>query len=191
MKLAYLAIIVASTASAPAFAADISGPRVEGIIAYDKFDAGTGVDEIDDHINGVTYGIGLGYDFAVGSNVSLGLDAEVSDSSGDVHIQDTGLRADISLGRDLYAGGRITTAVSDRVSLYGKIGYTNQRANEYLLFGDIVEAASSYNLDGIRVGIGGQLALGGNSYAGVEYRYSNYEAGAERHQVAATLGFRF
>ncbi|HEY6916324.1 MAG TPA: outer membrane beta-barrel protein [Allosphingosinicella sp.] len=190
MKLAYLGLIAASTAAAPALAADITGPRVEGIIAYDRFDPGTGIRAVDNHLDGVTYGIGLGYDFAVGSNVSLGLDAEVSDSSGDVHVEGTSFIDDISLGRDLYAGGRITTALSGRVNLYGKIGYTNQRVREHLIAGDI-EVAGSSNQDGIRAGIGGQLALGGNSYAGVEYRYSNYEAGAERHQVAATLGFRF
>ncbi len=51
--------------------------------------------------------------------------------------------------------------------------------------------SESANGDGIRAGVGGQYALGANSYIGTEYRYSNYEAGLSRHQVAATFGFRF
>jgi outer membrane immunogenic protein len=42
-----------------------------------------------------------------------------------------------------------------------------------------------------RVGLGGQYLISGKTYVGAEYRYSNYEANFERHQVAPTLGTRF
>ena len=47
------------------------------------------------------------------------------------------------------------------------------------------------NLDGVRVGAGLQYAIGGKSYVGGEYRYSNYEADVSRHQLALTVGTRF
>lgn len=47
------------------------------------------------------------------------------------------------------------------------------------------------NLDGLRLGIGLQQGLGGRLYPKVEYRYSNYEADAERHQLLAGIGVTF
>ena len=43
----------------------------------------------------------------------------------------------------------------------------------------------------LRVGAGVEQQLGTNLYAKAEYRYSNYEAGIERHQVLGGVGFRF
>ena len=194
MKFAYVtAASVAALLAVPAAAADLTGARVEGIVGYDSpkaeiieaddFDVNLGLD-------GVAYGIGLGYDFAVGNNVALGLDAEITGSTSDFDYEDGSEEASVSLGRDLYIGGRITTAVSDSFNLYGKLGYTNVRVKSRYTDGTDTETYSE-NGDGIRAGIGGQFALGGNSYVGAEYRYSNYEADVSRHQVVATLGFRF
>jgi len=49
----------------------------------------------------------------------------------------------------------------------------------------------SENFDGYRLGAGGQIGIGGKAYVGSEYRYSNYEDGLSRHQVAMTVGTRF
>ena len=154
---------VAQTAAAPA------GPRVEALLGYDvvSFD---GSDE-----GGVLFGIGAGYDFAVGSGVALGLDVEASDSTTDV--------GDLKAGRDLYAGGRVSFAVSPSANLYVKGGYTNARIK--------LEGCCSENGDGFRLGVGGQLGIGGKAYVGGEYRYSNYESDFSRHQFAATIGTRF
>jgi outer membrane immunogenic protein len=35
------------------------------------------------------------------------------------------------------------------------------------------------------------VIISGKAYVGAEYRYSNYQAGIDRHQVALTLGTRF
>ena len=45
--------------------------------------------------------------------------------------------------------------------------------------------------DGGRVGLGAQFLIGKSAYVGAEYRYSNYEAGLSRNQVALTVGTRF
>ncbi|WP_245409567.1 outer membrane protein [Allosphingosinicella vermicomposti] len=198
MKFAFItAAAVAALTSTSAFAADITGARVEGVIGYDSPKDGTGTFDSEDvevdfdiKLDGIVYGVGLGYDFAVSPTLALGVDAEISDSSSDFEIEEEGDFARLSLGRDLYVGGRVTTAVSDKFNLYGKIGYTNTRIKFAYDFEDEADSAST-NLDGVRVGVGGQYAVAGNTYVGLEYRYSNYEADVSRHQVAASLGFRF
>lgn len=146
-----------------------AGFRIEAIVGYDH----GGVDGF--HMNGILFGVGAGYDFAVSNSISLGVDAEVSDSTAD--------NDGVSAGRDLYAGARVNFAVSPRANLYVKGGYTNARLK--------IEDCCADNGDGFRLGLGGQYLISGKTYVGAEYRYSNYEADLERHQVALTLGTRF
>ena len=153
----------AATATAPA------GFRVEALVGWDR----PSIDGF--HDNGVLFGVGAGYDVAVGNSVSLGVDVEASDS--------TAKKSGVSTRRDLYAGGRVNFAVSPNANLYVRGGYTNARFK--------LDGLGSGNADGFRVAGGGQFGIGGKAYVGGEYRYSNYEAGIERHQVALTLGTRF
>ena len=155
----------------------VSGPRVEALIGYDRVKAAGEKD------GGALFGIGAGYDFAVGNGVSLGADIEATESTQKEGDEDI---AQVKAGRDLYAGGRATFAVSPNANLYVKGGYTNARFKA--TDGVVTDAA---NFDGFRLGAGGQLGLGGKAYVGAEYRYSNYEAGLERNQVALTVGTRF
>ena len=171
----------AMLAATPAFAQDagpaVAGPRVEALIGYDRVKLGGEKD------GGLLFGIGAGYDFAVGNGVSLGVDVEASESTqkeGDADI------AQVKAGRDLYAGGRLSFAVSPAANLYVKGGYTNARFKA-----TDGEDTYSANADGFRIGAGGQHSIGGKAYVGGEYRYSNYEAGLSRHQVALTVGTRF
>jgi outer membrane immunogenic protein len=161
--LAFASPAVAQNAGAPA------GFRVEGLVGYDR----PGADGF--HESGVLFGVGAGYDLAVGSAVALGVDVEASDS--------TAKKDGVSTGRDLYAGGRVTFGVSPKANIYVKGGYTNGRLKE--------SGFGGVNLDGFRIGAGGQLLVSGKAYVGAEYRYSNYELGIDRHQVALTFGTRF
>lgn len=167
---AVAALASASPALAQAAPASIapSGFRVEALVGYDR------VNSDGDHGDGVLFGIGAGYDAVVSQNISLGIDAEASDS--------TTKQYGVSAGRDLYAGVRLNVAVSPRGNVYVKGGYTNARAE----YEDLHE-----NLDGFRLGVGGQYLISGKAYVGAEYRYSNYQYDTERHQVALTLGTRF
>jgi outer membrane immunogenic protein len=180
-KLVALCVSAAALAAVatPANAA-VSGGRIEAIVGYDnvRFDLGT----TNADTSGVTYGVGVGYDFAVGKSVGLGIDLEAADSTADFEAGTDRVAA----GRDLYAGVRLTTALSDKANLYFKAGYTNARLK--------VETATltdAANGDGVRAGAGIQFMLGEKMYVGGEYRYSNYEADLTRHQGVATLGFRF
>lgn len=166
-------------AATPAIAqsAAPAGPRVEAVIGYDKVKA------LGDNDGGVLYGLGVGYDFAVAPSVSLGVDGEITDSTQEVGDEDV---AQVKSGRDLYAGARANFAVSPTANLYVKGGYTNARFKAT----DGLDSFSE-NVDGYRVGAGGQIAVSGKAYVGGEYRYSNYEHDLSRHQVAMTVGTRF
>ena len=173
------AAATAALASSPALAQNAApvGPRVEGVIGYDKVKA------LGESDGGALFGIGAGYDFAVAPSVSLGADIEATESTQKIGDEDI---AEIKAGRDLYAGLRANLAVAPNANLYVKGGYTNARFK----LTDGVDSVSE-NFDGYRLGAGGQLGIGGKAYVGGEYRFSDYEDGLKRHQVAMTVGTRF
>jgi outer membrane immunogenic protein len=179
-----LAAAVAATFTSPVLAQDISGFRVEGILGWDSVkveDAGSKA--------GFAFGIGAGYDFAVAPTVSLGIDGEWMDSTGDLEVTDGVDSAKLSAQSDLYIGARITGKVADNVTVFGKAGYAN--ANFKLSSNVAGFDTLSENLDGFRLGIGAQYLFASGLYAGAEYRYTNYEAGVTRNQIVGNIGFRF
>jgi len=184
------AAAISATPASAQEATPFSGVRVEGIVGYDTTDVE------DENSSGIAYGAGVGYDFQMGGLVA-GIEAEASDSTLDECVSDVDLVGDelcVQAGRDLYVGGRIGAAVSRNVLLYGKAGYTNARVALDYEDGTAATALDfeeGENLDGVRVGAGLEFALGPNSFAKAEYRYSNYEQGFDRHQVVAGFGFRF
>jgi outer membrane immunogenic protein len=162
--------------SAPAMAQDaapFTGPHAEVLVGYDKLDS-NGLGNPD----GLLYGIGAGYDFQAGGAVA-GIEAEVSDSTANRSIGGV----DVDAARDLYIGARAGFLVGDKALAYVKAGYTNARIETEGFGGD--------NGDGVRVGAGLEYKLGGKLFVKGEYRYSNYEAGVERHQVVGGVGLRF
>jgi len=108
-----------------------------------------------------------------------------------------------SQGRELYAGGRLTASLSSKFNIFAKAGYTNLRLKSTTTaFGAgagpvapgpslSLSATVSENLDGVRLGVGGQFTLTKSLFLGTEYSYSNYEADVSRNQLLASLGFRF
>ncbi|HEY5459596.1 MAG TPA: porin family protein [Sphingomicrobium sp.] len=170
------AVLGATPALAQTASAAPVGPRVEAVVGYDRVKA------LGEKDGGALLGIGAGYDFAVGSGVSLGADIEATEST----QKESAGGASVKAGRDLYAGGRVSFAVSPSANIYVKGGYTNARFKA----DDGVDSFAE-NFDGYRLGAGGQLAISGKAYVGGEYRYSNYEHGLARNQVALTLGTRF
>lgn len=114
-----------------------------------------------------TYGINAGYDLSLGG-VIAGATLEYQDSSED------------GIGRDLSAVARLGTTVGKSALLYGLAGYTNLGVE-----------GTGVELDGVRVGAGVEVALSGNVYGNVEYRYSDYEFDIDTHQMLVGVGFRF
>jgi outer membrane immunogenic protein len=191
MRNLVLASLFAATAFAtPALAQDgdapFTGPRVEGLVGWDRVQDGGKSDDW-------MYGVAVGYDAQMGGAV-IGAEAEYSDSSnraceGARTIADP--RLCLKAGRDLYVGGRVGTAVGESTLLYAKAGYTNADAKFTEDDGEEEITLGKSHLDGIRVGAGVEQKLGSKAYIKGEYRYSNYEQGVERHQALAGVGIRF
>ena len=184
MKLLLLVSAAAASiiATAPASA---QGVRAEIHGGWDRVSGG-GRD------NGVIYGVGLGYDHAVGHGLTVGIEANLDDSTVK-ECQSAGtVRACAKAGRDLSTAVRLGYRVGDAGAVYGLLGYTNARATGTLV-GGIVPTTSriTENLDGVRLGVGFEQTIAGKVYAKAEYRYSNYEGGSERHQLLTGIGLRF
>ena len=213
-----LAVLVATSALAtPALAQSgnptFTGPRVEATLGYDHTGAGSSVSNNngrdDQKIDGLLYGGGIGYDIATSSNVVLGAEAELTGSTAksdrNDYTSDFGFGR-VKQGRDIYVGARAGYIVAPTTMLYVKGGYTNAKLN--VLAGSTSQTTDTkFNLDGWRLGAGAEHAMGPNSYAKLEYRYSKYERSnidyatggtsgrfdvdTDRHQVVASYGFRF
>jgi len=217
--LATLAAGTAIAAAAPALAQDaqgFSGPHVEAIVGYDHHRSGSTKDidtnaDLDQSINGVTYGGAVGYDIATGSNVVVGVEGELTDSSAKWDAEggppSTFNLGRVEAGRDIYAGARVGFVTGPSTMFYVKGGYTNARYN--LLGTDgTTQLDQRLDTDGWRVGAGVEQKIGSNAYGKLEYRYSNYSKGefdfdgntpdssrfnidTDRHQVVAAVGLRF
>ncbi len=217
MRKILVALVATSAFATPVLAQSanptFTGPRVEATLGYDHTGAGSSVSNNngrdDQKIDGLLYGGGIGYDIATSSNVVLGAEAELTGSTAksdrNDYTSDFGFGR-VKQGRDIYVGARAGYIVAPTTMLYVKGGYTNAKLN--VLAGSTSQTTDTdFNLDGWRVGAGAEHALGPNSYAKLEYRYSKYERGnidyatggtsgrfdvdTDRHQVVASYGFRF
>lgn len=170
MKSIFTAAAIAVTLVAtPALAQDETGHGgfTFGVVTgYDH--ATLSAFDLKDSRDGVVYGGIVGYDQNVGQ-ATFGVEAEVSGSS----VKDTLGDYKLTAGRDIYAGVRAGYAVSPRVSLYVKGGYTNTRAK--LNYDDgKARAAWATNIDGFRVGGGVEVEVSAPIFVRLEYRYSDY-----------------
>ena len=217
MRKFVVATLLAGTAVAtPALAQDVgptfTGPRVEAILGYDHVGAGSDVDNNngrdDQSIDGLLYGVGAGYDINLGSAV-VGVEGEYTDStakSDRYDLTDQFGFGRVSQGRDLYIGARAGILASPNTLVYVKGGYTNTKLN--VLAGDTDETTdTAFKLDGWRIGGGVERAINQNTFAKLEYRYSKYDSAhidfmdgstssefdvdTDRHQVVASVGWRF
>jgi len=203
-------------AAANAQSVPFTGPRVEAIVGYDHNRSGSTVDidntdDLKQSIDGVTFGAGVGFDVAAGSNLRIGAEAEIADSSAkwdnNNSEPNTFNLGRVEAGRDIYVGGRVGFVTSPNTMVYVKGGYTNARFD--LLGNDgISDFNRRLDTDGYRVGAGVEYTMGSNSYVKAEYRYSNYSRGefdfnadtpdssrfeidTDRHQVVVGVGMRF
>ncbi|HEX8193996.1 MAG TPA: outer membrane beta-barrel protein [Allosphingosinicella sp.] len=189
LALPLLAAALPSQAAAQDADAPTSGFRIDLIAGYDDIRADPDGDDDRSGFHGAVFGAGVGYEIPMGT-VSFGIDAEATFTTTDLAIDE----GELSAGRDLYVGGRLSGHVSDRVTVYGKLGYTNLAFRTDLDDGeDVPDLDVRGTLDGVRGALGITLRSGddGNVYYGLEGRYSNYEAGVTRRQLALVIGTRF
>ncbi|MEA3389348.1 outer membrane protein [Sphingobium sp. CCH11-B1] len=215
-KLMVATLLAGAPFATPALAQDVNptftGPRVEAILGYDHVGAGSDFDNDngrdDQSIDGLLYGVGVGYDVNLGGAV-VGVEGEWTDSTAKSDRFDPTDQfgfGRVSQGRDLYVGARAGILANPSTLVYVKGGYTNSKLN--VLAGNTNETTdTSFKLDGWRIGGGVERAINANTFAKVEYRYSNYTDGqldfpngatserfnidTDRHQVVASVGWRF
>ncbi|QZP08348.1 porin family protein [Caenibius sp. WL] len=180
MKKITLAALAAAAAVLPAAAHAQAYVQVE-----------TGLDAVDTSVlgndEGVLYGVSAGYEVPLGNNLFAALEAGLSDSSTKECVRIDGERDCIKSGRDISATLRFGTNLSEAAKLYALGGYTNARVKATYA-GETYDAV---NLDGFRLGAGYQHNFGQNLFGKIEYRYSNYEQGVERHQGVVAIGAKF
>lgn len=204
MKVISIALAASALAVAtPAFAQEES-------TAGGKFVAGAiiGVDRVEFEVDGFTsrdedavFGITAGYDYETEKGLVFGIEAEYTDSSLGVSVQDGAESASVNAGRDLYVGGRLGFRPGKNGLLYVKGGYTN--ASIELEYDDGTgEVSAEESFDGFRLGAGGEIDLGKNYGLRLEYRYSDYgslglgdllgtDFNVSRHQGVVTLLGKF
>jgi len=203
--------------AAPAMAQDdtsFNGFRLEGLVGYDSSRPGSdhdidNVDDLDQSIDNINYGIGIGYDMNMGGLV-VGLEGEWMESEAKTDFDTFGFTefgvANIEAGRDLYAGVRVGVPLGSTALVYAKGGYTNARYN-VLATDNVTDIQTKIDLDGWRLGAGAELAVSQHMFVKAEYRYSNYGRGeveapsgvesdrfdvdVDRHQLVAGVGVRF
>lgn len=171
----------AGTPNDPTF----TGPRIEAHLGYDRL----GTNNATGNIDGVMYGVGAGYDYAIGGAL-VGVEVNADFSNIDEDARAGASTFGVKAKRDLDAGVRVGFVVGSRALVYGKVAYANSRFRATLTDPTGTISAND-NLEGVRGGLGVEFALGTNTYAKAEYRYTNYEQGVDRNQVLAGVGFRF
>ena len=178
--------VVAASLATPA-AAQPSGARIEGIVGYDrvKIDPDGAGAAARDSIQGVLYGVGVGYDFPLGPSLGVGADVEYTDTSTDRNLP----TSTFTVRRDIFVGGRLTAAVSNSFNVYGRLGYTSMQTR---LRPDATTALTvSDTHGGVRGALGVQFVDESRSFYGVELRYSDYGNDVSRRQAAVVIGTRF
>jgi len=208
-------VAMASPAMAQDTASTFTGLRVGAILGYDVTKAGSSVDNDttssdDQSIDGLLYGAEVGYDFAVSPNFVLGAEAEFTESTAKTGFDRGDFEGfgigNVKAGRDLYAGLRAGFRAAPSTLVYAKAGYTNARFDVRSSDGT-VDTKTNIDTDGYRLGAGVEQAIGTNSFAKIEYRYSKYGEGevdytngpdsgrfdldTDRHQVVVGFGLRF
>lgn len=207
MRTIFLAAALLGGVATPALAqqqpVNFSGPRVEALVGYDAIKAGDEehnyIAEDEDSAEGATYGVRAGYDFDLGTLVA-GADAEISGTS--AKVRDDVLGGQVKFGRDLYIGGRLGVKATPSTLIYAGAGYTNT-AVKASFDDNVTSFRVKGDVDGYRLTGGVEQKLSANTFGRLEYRYSNYgdlkiddvdgntDINLDRHQVVASLGFRF
>lgn len=149
-------------ASAAALAAT---PALASDFAGPRLEVTAGADDVTKGVDptDITYGAGLGYDLQFGKVVA-GVEATLD------NVFDR---------RDLGVGARLGYVVNENVLVYGKAGYANWRQ------------VAGRDTEGLRLGGGLEVNVSGPVYAGLEYRYTDFEGPSGKHGGLVKVGYRF
>jgi len=201
MKKLILAALATALLPASAFAQDaaIGGAFVGGQIGWGKrsvdLDFGLpGVADFDKSRDGIDYGVFAGYDYGVGSNVIVGVEAGIG--FGGKTLRDTpvaGLTAEIDPKWNYDVSARAGVLATPNLLVYGRLGYGAERTRVSTV--STLQGVTSASEKGWSDGLiyGGGLEYGLNEAASIrtEYRHRDMDGGYAADQVLAGLAFRF
>ena len=175
-------------------ASSFAGPRVEATIGLDQ----SGDDAVSGkELTGMRAGGAVGYDVAIGTRVTLGVEAGIGwmvagNTKFGPFPPNTTETYRTSAGRDIDISGRIGYALSPRTLIYAKAGWAEQSYSTRSSTGKKYDDLKS---NGVRLGAGLEQKLTSNVYAKAEYRYTRYEDignfKKDRHQLLTGIGARF
>ncbi|QNP45771.1 porin family protein [Sphingomonas sediminicola] len=181
-------------ASTPAAAADLAGPRVEAHVGWERVRVPGPERDFKTKKADLLFGLGLGYDLALGKGVNAGLEVNLERSRAEADIEEGGTRLNTEFKRDADVSARVGAVVAPGVLLYGKVGYANARVRQTLTVTGTAGTTTSKDtrdLSGVRAGAGVEMSIGQGVYAKAEYRFSDYEKDVRRHQIVTGVGVRF
>lgn len=201
MKKLILAALATALLPASALAQDatIGGAFVGGQIGWGKrsvdLDFGLpGVQDFERNRDGIDYGVFAGYDYGVGNNVIVGVEAGIG--FGGKTLRGTpvaGLTAEIDPKWNYDVSARAGFLATPNLLVYGRLGYGAERTRVSTV--STIEGVGSASDKGWSDGIlyGGGLEYGLNEAASIrtEYRHRDMDGGYAADQVLAGLAFRF
>lgn len=117
-------------------------------------------------LNEVGYNAVVGVDAPIGNRWTVGAELEAA------NVFD-------NEGRELGVGARLGYAASEDVLLFGRVGYSH------------LDDVRNRSFDGASVGAGAEWRISERTHLTTQYRFTNYDQGADSHGVAFGVGYRF
>jgi outer membrane immunogenic protein len=195
MKFRYLAAAVALTVvPATAQAADFTGGRIGLVGGWDDITLDNNNLGIDRSTSGATFGIVTGYHFPIGSGAIIGIGTSTMFSNNEKKFKNGAATLKLSAERDLEIAAKIGAILGESALIYAKVGYANAKVTANANYnidnkGDLTKHSETG--DGLRLGVGTEIAISGPVNFIAEYRYSDYSNGFSRNQIVGGLVFSF
>ena len=168
MRISYFAAaLTALTVCSPAMASN-SGPYIGIGATHDN--VATSGDLEGAGINGIGGTVVAGYDFPIGENAFLGVEANFDILSAEAGDDDLGFKVKNSFG----GSARLGFNVSDGTAVYGRVGYQRGRATE-----QFDGESFSGSRDGLRFGLGLETNLSQKTALRFEYSRTRYSLGLD------------
>jgi len=201
MKMLILSVLAAAILPGAALAQDatIGGAYVGGQIGWGQRSAELnfslpGVTDFDESRSGVDYGAFAGYDFAVGGNFLVGLEAGVGAGGKTLRgAPMTGLDVAVNPKWNYDVSARAGILASPNLLLYGRVGYGAERTKVSVtssIPGVTSDSESGWS-DGLLFGGGIEYGLNEAASLRTEYRHRDMDGGFSADQVLAGVAFRF
>lgn len=145
-------------------AAMLATPTLARDFSGPRVEVTAGVDDVTGGVDPtqITYGGAVGYDAQFGK-VVVGVEATA---------------ANVFDRADFGAGARLGYVLNENVLGYARAGYSKLDLGKR-------------SVDGLTVGGGLEVNVVGNIYTGIEYRYTDFNAGLGRHGGQVKVGYRF